>query len=98
MPWEMSFMKVLKNKPSPLLILNLVMLGLLVLLALLQYRWMGQVSQADRERRHAALQETAVRFCGDFDRELTRAYFHFSLDHHEIRELDFTRLKESPSL
>ena len=91
-------MRMLKYKPSPILILNLVMLGLLILLALLQYRWMGQVSQADRERRHAALQETAVRFCGDFDRELTRAYFHFSLDHHEIRELDYAHLKESASL
>ncbi len=90
-------MRMLKYRPSFLLTLNLVMLGLLILLALLQYRWMGQVSQADRERRHAALQETAVRFCGDFDRELTRAYFHFSLDHHEIRELDYARLKESAS-
>ncbi|HVN82995.1 MAG TPA: HAMP domain-containing sensor histidine kinase [Terriglobia bacterium] len=93
----MQLMRLLKYRPSYLLVLNLMMLGLLILLALLQYRWMGQVSQADRERRRAALMETAVRFCSDFDRELTRAYFHFGLDHHEIRELDFAHFKESVS-
>jgi signal transduction histidine kinase len=86
-----------KHKPPALLILNLVVMGLLVLLAFLQYRWMGQVSQADRERRKAALQETVARFCGDLDRELTRAFFHFSLDHHEARELDYRHLRESAS-
>jgi signal transduction histidine kinase len=86
-----------KHKPPAILILNLVVMGLLVLLAFLQYQWMGQVSQADRERRRAALQETAARFCGDLDRELTRAFFHFSLDHHEARELDIRHLRESVS-
>jgi signal transduction histidine kinase len=86
-----------KHKPPALLILNLVVMGLLVLLAFLQYRWMGQVSEADRDRRKAALQETAARFCGDLDRELTRAFFHFSLDHHEARELDYLHLRESAS-
>jgi signal transduction histidine kinase len=46
---------------------------LLPLLAVLQYRWIGEVSQAERERLRAAPE----RFAEDFDRELTRAFLSF---------------------
>jgi hypothetical protein len=55
----------------------LVPAGLVVLvgvLATLEYRWLGQVSEADRDRRRASLQQHADEFADDFDRELLRLY------------------------
>jgi two-component system sensor histidine kinase SenX3 len=54
--------------------------GLILLLATLQYRWMGQISGAERERMTANLNTRATAFAQDFDRELTRAYLLFQLD------------------
>jgi signal transduction histidine kinase len=56
------------------------LLGLLAVLAALQYRWLGRISDAERERRSAALTAHASAFAQDFDRELTRAYLTFQLD------------------
>ena len=56
------------------------LLGLIVLLATLQYRWLGQVSTAERERMQANLAARASSFAQDFDREITRAYLTFQLD------------------
>ena len=44
---------------------------LLPVLAVLQYRWIGQVSQAERERMQANLMKITTRFSEDFDHELT---------------------------
>ena len=59
-------------------LLSLIVGGLLVvllpLLAALQYRWLGQVSEGEREQMKAGLQNTARRISDDFDQELTRAY------------------------
>ena len=43
-------------------------------LAWLQYRWIGQISQADRERRTAHLAAAVARFVQDFDGEVNRLY------------------------
>ncbi len=54
--------------------------GLLVLvgaLAWLQYRWLGQVSEAERDRLHATLEQRATEFADDFDRELAEVYATF---------------------
>jgi signal transduction histidine kinase len=59
--------------------------GLLLLLAGLQYRWLGQVSEAERERRQAALRVAVQRFSDDFDRELARAFVSFQLDSQTVR-------------
>ena len=50
---------------------------LLPLLAVLQYRWLGQVSTAERERMGAVLRSAAAQFGETFDREITRAYSTF---------------------
>ncbi len=59
-------------------LLSLIVGGLLVvllpLLAALQYRWLGQVSEGEREQMKAGLQTTARRISEDFDQELTRAF------------------------
>ena len=67
-------MKTWKQKPTLILLLVAALLVLLPLLAVLQYRWLGEVSAADRERRQANLKTSAERFCADFDRELTGTY------------------------
>ena len=56
------------------------LLGLIALLATLQYRWLGQISGAERERMKATLHARATAYAEDVDRELTRAYLLFQLD------------------
>lgn len=67
-------MNLLKRKPSLMLLLVAALLILLPLLAVLQYRWLGEVSAAERERMQANLKTSAERLCADFDRELTNAF------------------------
>src|SRR5205809_316409 len=55
------------------------LLGLIVVLAWLQYRWLGQISDAERDRMRATLQTSASGFAEDFDRELNRAYLLFQI-------------------
>lgn len=53
------------------------MFGLIAVLATLQYRWLGRISEAESERMKATLNTRATAFAQDFDRELTRAYLLF---------------------
>ena len=50
---------------------------LLALLATLQYRWIGQVSELQRQRLEANLTSAGVHLSEDFDREVTRAFLYF---------------------
>jgi signal transduction histidine kinase len=61
------------------LIAAVVLAGLLATLATVQYRWLGEVAEAERARMRAGLQTRAADFTREFDRELTRIYlaFHF---------------------
>ena len=54
-----------------------VLTGLLVTLALLQYRWLGEVGEAERARMRAGLQTRTADFTQAFDRELTQIYVAF---------------------
>ena len=56
------------------------LLGLIVLLATLQYQWLGQISAAERDRMRANLTTRTAAFAMDVDRELTRAYLTYQLD------------------
>src|SRR3954470_16410924 len=53
---------------------------LLVTLATLQYRWLGEVGEAERARMRASLQTRAADFTQAFDRELTQIYVAFHGD------------------
>jgi signal transduction histidine kinase len=64
----------------PMFAVAAAMLGLIAVLATLQYRWLGQISAAERERMRATLNTRATGFAHDFDRELTRAYLLFQVD------------------
>ena len=61
----------------PMLASAVALLGLIALLATLQYRWLGQISAAERDRMAATLRTRASGFAEDFDRELNRAYLLF---------------------
>jgi signal transduction histidine kinase len=61
----------------PMYLVAVALLGLMAVLATLQYRWLGRISEDERDRRSAALDAQATGFAQDFDRELTRAYLLF---------------------
>lgn len=60
-----------------MLSLALALLALLPLLAVLQYHWLGQVSEGERERKKSVLTTMARQFCRDFDSEITAIYLYF---------------------
>src|ERR1044072_1286100 len=60
-------------RPSGLSLLTATLLVLLPALALLQYRWAGQVSEAERERMQHNLRNAASQFRAPFDLEVGRA-------------------------
>lgn len=57
------------------LIFVLLLLTLLPTLALLQYRWLGQVSIAEHNRMQSSLRSAASNFTKDFDREISSIFF-----------------------
>ena len=59
------------------LIAGAVLTVLLVTLATLQYRWLGEVGEAERARMRDTLQTRAADFTQAFDRELTQIYLAF---------------------
>jgi signal transduction histidine kinase len=72
----------LHDRPSPPwhLIAGVVLTALLVTLAVLQYRWLDEVGEAERARMRAGLQSRAADFTQEFDLELTRIYVAFHGD------------------
>jgi signal transduction histidine kinase len=60
-----------------MLSLALTLVALLPLLAVLQYHWLGQVSDGERERKKSVLTAMARQFCQDFDSGLTEIYLRF---------------------
>src|SRR5262245_35881031 len=69
----------MRRKPTQrqLWMLALALLALLPLLAALQYHWLGQVSEGERERMKSVLTTMARQFCHDFDSELTNIFLYF---------------------
>ena len=67
-------------RPSWMLVLVAALVALVPLLAVLQYRWVGQVSQAERQRMRATLDAAMKNLSDDFDNEITRAYFDLQID------------------
>jgi two-component system, OmpR family, sensor histidine kinase SenX3 len=63
-----------KSASSQLLVLITVLALLLAVLAALQYRWLGQVSDGELGQMKAFMNATANHIAGDFDTELTDAY------------------------
>lgn len=51
-----------------------VLIGILILIGVLQYRWLGEISEAERERRQKNLTVSADNLINEFDREITRIF------------------------
>ncbi|NEN44435.1 hypothetical protein G3V71_24075, partial [Escherichia coli] len=62
------------------LVLAGVLAALLLVLASLQWRWLGQISADERDRMQRSLRTQVNEFTQEFDRELTRAYFWLQAD------------------
>ncbi len=92
----------MKGKWFPFLVV-LVSLGLLILLATLQYRWLGKVSDSERVRLTERLSDDTKRFAFEFNNEINLAYTTFQLPANEwnlfASRYDLWRAKTSvPSL
>jgi hypothetical protein len=72
-------LSVMKRSWFPIIVVA-ALLGLLGLLATLQYSWLGQISDGERERLQKLVQSDTVRFAEDFNREIQNAYFNFQID------------------
>lgn len=72
----MALMRPGKRKPSMVILIGLLLV-LLPLLAVLQYRWLTEVSEGERVQMQLHLHAAAEQFTGNFDRELTRAFLVF---------------------
>src|SRR6266700_1317138 len=53
-----------------------VLVLLLAVLAMLQWRWIGEVSAMERHRMKMSLHAAGSHFTDDFDREVTRAFLY----------------------
>jgi signal transduction histidine kinase len=72
------------------LALTCIALLALVGLAVLQYIWVGQVSESARARMQASASAAAARFTEEFDRELARAYLSLQMDALTLRDRNWT--------
>ena len=70
-------MKLRERGTTSMVIVGAALL-LLPILAILQYRWLAQLSDREREHMKLNMRATATRFSQDFDDELTRAYAAFT--------------------
>jgi signal transduction histidine kinase len=67
------------------LLVAVILLVLLASLATLQYRWLGEVSAAERERMRASLRTRMSEFTTEFDGDLTRTYVAFRVDGDQLQ-------------
>ena len=66
----------MKRSWYPAIILSVV-IGLLTLFLGLQFKWLSQVGDAERERMQKRAETDANRLAEDFNREMHAAYFNF---------------------
>lgn len=70
-------MKLPSRRPAISVTLVVILAAIVAVLALLEIRWTGQVSEANRERMQAALQANVLRFRRDFHLQLLRICWAF---------------------
>src|SRR5262249_23706962 len=67
---------------------------LLVTLAVLQYDWVGQNAEHERQMMRTALHNLAIDFAERFNREIHRTYSYSEMNGEAIRKRDFNELVE----
>ncbi|HYN10380.1 MAG TPA: HAMP domain-containing sensor histidine kinase [Vicinamibacterales bacterium] len=81
----------MRSRRLPLgLILPVALAALVVTLAVLQYRWLGQVSAAERERMKTTMMQRAEAFARDFDREVLHLYLALQTESAGLAQQDWT--------
>ena len=83
------------GRPSGLTLVTGVLLVLLPTLAVLQYRWVGQVSAAERDRMQRNLRIAAAQFHDEFDLEIARAFLALQVGPFTAREGSSDRYSET---
>jgi signal transduction histidine kinase/type II secretory pathway pseudopilin PulG len=78
----------MKRSWFPILIV-VVLLGLLGLLAALQYTWLNQISQSEKEQMRKRLESDTEHFTQDFNRTIQAAYFPFQVYEEENWQKSF---------
>ena len=71
-------------RPSVLIVV-VALLVLVPLLAVLQYRWIGQISEQERERMQATVQTAAFHFSRTFGEEFTTMLRIFGADPRHVK-------------
>jgi len=84
-----------RTAPWQLVAALILLLVLLATLGTLQYRWLGEVSEAERARMRDGLRARASEFTQAFDRELTRTYSAFHLTSDQIAGGERAALEEA---
>jgi len=81
----------MRTRRVPLGVIAAVLLiGLVGLLGTLQYRWLGQVSQAEREQLRRSLDQRARDFADNFDAEISRVYLALQLRAEALEKGDWS--------
>ena len=79
-----------KSRVSPVTILVAIVMLLLPALAWMQYQWLGQLSEAERERMQRTLRTAAAQFANEFDTELSRTLINLQVDGAALRDQNWT--------
>ena len=83
-------MLVDRRRVSAVSILVVLVMLLVPALAWMQYRWLGQLSEAERERMQRTLRTAAAQFATEFDTELSRTLISLQVDGAAIRDQNWT--------
>ena len=89
----MRYSERMKNSRFTILLV-VALFVLLGVLAYLQYAWLGQISNGERERLQRNLQSDTQRFADDFNREIQSAYFNFQIEPDAWRKKDWSAFSE----
>ena len=84
-------MNVGKRRVSAVTVLVGIVMLLVPSLAYMQYQWLGQLSEAERERMQRTLRTAAAQFATEFDTELSRAMVSLQVDGLTVREENWVR-------
>ncbi|MGH9220573.1 MAG: hypothetical protein ACRD1W_14795, partial [Vicinamibacterales bacterium] len=75
-----------RRRVSAVSILVAIVMLLVPALAWMQYQWLGQLSEAERERMQRTLRTAAAQFANEFDTELSRTLISLQVDGATIRD------------
>ena len=79
-----------KSRISPVTILVAIVMLLVPALAWMQYQWLGQLSEAERERMQRTLRTAAAQFANEFDTELSRTLITLQMDGTILRDQNWS--------